>query len=467
MKKIIISIFLFTFSFLSFSQKQNNIWYFGNKAGIDFNSGNAVAITNSKMNSFEGTASICDSAGNLLFYTNGGRFQPSPTDTFNGVIMNRNHMMMPNGSLNGAGGCNSAVQSSIIIPNPANNDQYYVFTTDCQENQMLGGFRYSIVDMSLDGGLGDITTKGIKLLDSVNESICGIKHENKTDFWVICHKLNTSKFYAYKINATGIQPPVITDIGMPTFNSAGQMMSTVSGTKIGYCITYKTMLFDFNLNTGVLSNYIDLNKTSWGCAFSSNCRFFYTTSNDPPDSKVYQFDLNATDIPASAKAIHSIPHPYGPMQLGPDGKIYHPQNNFLDSYLDVINKPNILDTFCNYQSNSFYLAGKTCKASLPNFISGFYGYCASSGDINEISEPITISVIPNPCITRATIKFSNPQGKTHRIMIRNILGSVVQTIEGITSEEVVIERKNLCSGIYYFQIFENNIPEGTGRFVME
>jgi hypothetical protein len=465
-KRFLVFVFLFS-SLHSFSQKQNNIWYFGEKAGIDFNSGTAVAQTNDSMDSFEGTAVISDTSGQLLFYTNGGKFLYW-SGMFHGGIWNRNHMMMPNGSLDSAGGCNSSVQSSLIVPWPENPDLFYVFTTDCQENQMLGGFRYSVVDMALDGGLGDVTAKGVKILDSVTESICGIKHPNNTDYWVIIHKLYNSSFYAYRITPSGIQAPVISDVGMPVSVNGGQMMSTIDGTKIGYCVTYKTMLFDFDATTGILSAYKDLNKTSWGCAFSSNCRFFYTTSNDPPDSKIYQFDLDATDIAASAKAIHDIAHPYAPMQLGPDGKIYHVQNNGPNLALDVINFPNIPDTLCNFVVGGFNLAGRKSVASIPNFISGFYGQCFSESEVQTVDYNIdAVTVSPNPFSNSATIKFSNHENIITRIVIYNVLGEMVESIDNITSDNVVIERKNLVPGLYYFQIIEKNNICGSGKFIIE
>ena len=55
----------------SHAQNEGNIWYFGYNAGIDFNSGEPVALTNSGMYTWEGCASISDLDGNLLFYTNG------------------------------------------------------------------------------------------------------------------------------------------------------------------------------------------------------------------------------------------------------------------------------------------------------------------------------------------------------------------------------------------------------------
>lgn len=453
--------------FQALSQKQNNIWYFGEKAGIDFNSGTAVVLTNSSMDSFEGTAVISDTSGSLLFYTNGGPFEYW-TGTFHGGVWNRNHALMPNGSLDSSGGCNSSVQSSLIVPHPENTEQYYIFTTDCQENQMQGGFRYAIVDMSLEGGLGDVTVKGVKLLDSVAESICGIKHANNTDYWVIVHKLYNSRFYAYRITPAGIQSPVISDIGMPVSPNGGQMMATLDGSTIGYCVTYKTMLFDFDPSTGILSNYHDLNKTSWGCAFSSNCRYFYTTSNDPPDSKIYQFDLDAADIAASAKPIHAVAHPYAPMQLGPDGKIYHVQNNGPGTSLDVINYPNIADTLCDFVEGGFSLSGRVSKASIPNFISGFYGQCSTGSGIRDnFSVNRMISISPDPFSNTATISSGVVEFRNARILIYDLPGDVVGSIENVNGNQAIIDRKDLCSGMYYFQIIENNCRRGSGKFIIE
>ncbi|MEP7220132.1 MAG: M43 family zinc metalloprotease [Bacteroidota bacterium] len=51
--------------------KEWNIWYFGNGAGIDFNSGTPTGITDGVLFSREGVASICDRDGNLLCYSDG------------------------------------------------------------------------------------------------------------------------------------------------------------------------------------------------------------------------------------------------------------------------------------------------------------------------------------------------------------------------------------------------------------
>ena len=115
MKKIILLPLLFCASF-AFSQKEANIWYFGDHAGLDFNSGVPVALTDSQMFTHEGCAVLSNSAGQLLFYTDGK------------TIWNKNHQVMMNGT--GLMGDFSSTQSAIIVPKPSSSTLFYVFTTD-------------------------------------------------------------------------------------------------------------------------------------------------------------------------------------------------------------------------------------------------------------------------------------------------------------------------------------------------
>ena len=67
-----------------FSQKEASVWYFGNNAGLNFNSGSPVSLSDSKLSSDGGSASICAPDGKLLFYTNGY------------TIFDSTHKKMPN-----------------------------------------------------------------------------------------------------------------------------------------------------------------------------------------------------------------------------------------------------------------------------------------------------------------------------------------------------------------------------------
>ena len=87
MKKFI-SILIFTFgTSLLFAQKEGNMWYFGDSAGVNFNSIIPVPIMNGLTFTDETSSSICDKDGNLLFYT--GSINPNFYDNI--TIWNKNN----------------------------------------------------------------------------------------------------------------------------------------------------------------------------------------------------------------------------------------------------------------------------------------------------------------------------------------------------------------------------------------
>ena len=83
--RVLLIYFIFFSGAICLAQKENNVWMLGNQqpnnnCGIDFNSGNPDTFSLTRnMDFFLLNASICDSSGVLLFYTNGQ------------YIANRNH----------------------------------------------------------------------------------------------------------------------------------------------------------------------------------------------------------------------------------------------------------------------------------------------------------------------------------------------------------------------------------------
>ena len=154
------------FSFLPllvFSQVRTaNDWYFGDNAGVKFEYGIPHGVTDGMITGAEGCSTVGDENGNLLFYTVGQ------------YVYNRNHQLMPNGS--GLMGNWSATHSSIIVPWPHSDSLFYIFTVDAIENHLQNGLRYNVVDMSLDGGLGDIISgeKNILLEGPVCEKLTAV-----------------------------------------------------------------------------------------------------------------------------------------------------------------------------------------------------------------------------------------------------------------------------------------------------
>ncbi len=53
------------------AQREAAQWYFGQKAGLNFNNGAPVALTDGMLETHEGCSTISDINGNLLFYSDG------------------------------------------------------------------------------------------------------------------------------------------------------------------------------------------------------------------------------------------------------------------------------------------------------------------------------------------------------------------------------------------------------------
>ncbi len=371
MHKFLLAIVFFFIIHSGYSQ-ENNIWYFGSKAGLDFNPSatgiRPTVLANSQMEASEGSASICDKTGSLLFYTNGT------------TIYNRNHQVMTNGDF--IQGHISAVQSSLIVPLPGNPNIYYVFTTDAIENDFTEGYRYSIVDMSQSGGLGAVTAKNTLISSSCTERLVAARHADGVSVWVILNNNNSNQFQAWLITCAGLaSSPVNSVVGEPMnldiFSNSGSMKISSDGKYL--CQTHFatvgsggnnfTQLFDFNNFTGQLSNpkkIVIPNVQVIACEFSPDSKLLYLVCPFTKD----MFQVEAT-LPTAADIINSrvrIATPntnfYG-VQLGPDGKIYLAQTS---QYLSLISKPNVKGPGCNYQPDILDLAPGFANLGLPNFI---------------------------------------------------------------------------------------------------
>ncbi|MFN8287669.1 MAG: gliding motility-associated C-terminal domain-containing protein [Chitinophagales bacterium] len=348
------------------AQFEYSKWYFGNQAGIDFTSGTPTVVTNSAMNALDNPASVADSAGNLLFYCDGTQ------------VWNRNHQLMPNGS--GLFGHLSGGHAATAIRQPGSYNIYYLVTMTAFG--WPNGLRYSVIDMSLDGGLGDIVSgqKNIALKDPASEQVIPVMHANGKDVWLITHEWSSTNFNTYLITCQGLQTtPVVSNVGQLRGgngdNALGQINVSTDGRHVATACygSSNFELFDFDNSTGTLSNAILIpNYTAaWGLEFSPDGSKLYLTGWYLQDY-LYQFDLsNYTQaaISASAQLIGNITGPdanykTGYMQLAPDGKIYIAV--YTDSYLAVINNPNVAGTGCTFVDDGFYLGGKVSAAGLPD-----------------------------------------------------------------------------------------------------
>lgn len=367
----------FLFCSSSFSQGESNFWYFGSNAGLDFNGGVPVAITDGQLNTSEGCATVSDPSGNLLFYTNGF------------TVWDKTHTPMPNGT--GLLGHSSSTQSAVIIQKPGSLTIYYIFTADAEFG--LNGIRYSEVDITLNGGKGNVTvTKNIFLNNNSCEKITGVRHCNNKDVWVVTHDGNSNTFRTYLLTPAGINStPILSNAGTvvnSTFGSAsiGQLKASPNGKKLAvamYSPINRFELYDFDNSTGVVSNSIlfpTLGLYNYGVEFSPDGTKLYGSSyvHNTNTGKIYQFNLCAGSnttiansgvlIGSSASSFSSLS--FSSLQLGPDKKIYIARTP--SAWLGVINNPNALGTACNFVDKGIALAGKMSQLGLPNFVPYYF-----------------------------------------------------------------------------------------------
>ena len=389
MKTKIFTFLLFVFLFSTLPIRAQYIgpgsnWYFGEYAGLTWDvlqsNGDPMFLMDGQMSSVEGVASISDSQGNLIFYTDGI------------TVWNGFHMAMSNSLPSSVGGTllgdPSSTQSALIVPMPNNPQYYYIFTTDA--NLGVNGCRYSMVNMAANTGLGDVvlSNKNTLLFSATTEKLTSITHANGVDVWLITHPWGTNTFNAYLITGSGIvATPVISSVGSShsgaSVNSIGYMKASPSGSMIALGISGLDIweLFDFNNATGQLLNPVTLdypsNDDCYGVEFSADEHYLYGSERWGTDLHQWNVSLpTSTAILASHQIVATTGTAYGgALQLGPDQKIYMARNN--SKYLGRINEPTIGGFNCNYVDQAVLLgpdlvSARTSKEGLPSFFHTFF-----------------------------------------------------------------------------------------------
>ena len=365
MKKIVLTLLIFLCFGHVWAQKEGNVWYFGEKAGVDFNTGAPVGITDGAMATLEGCAAISDEFGKILFYTDGIS------------VYNRLHKKMPNGT--GLAGDPSSTQSGIIVPKPGSSTIYYIFTVDKEAGP--GGLQYSVVDLNKDGGNGDVISANNLLKAPVSEKLTAVLDANLIDIWVIAHDWESNNYLTYHVTANGVDPTPIKSpgsiyMGGDKYSSIGYLKVAPGGNKLACVVDLlpgNGEICDFNNSNGKVSNPIRINKLDnpYGLEFSPDNSKLYISCYS--SKQVLQYDLSLKDsakIQASRTIVRSSINAIGALQLGPDGKIYLSLNG--SPYLGVITYPNKVGTACNYVDNAVPLKGRSCDAGLPTFIQSYF-----------------------------------------------------------------------------------------------
>jgi hypothetical protein len=389
-----IAILHFLISGQALAQKEGNIWCFGNGAGLDFNSGSPVFFPGVALTQWEGVSSIANANGQLLFYSDGI------------TVWNRNHVVMPNGS--GLTGGFSSTQSALIVKQPGGNPYYYLFSAP--ETGSFNPLNYSIIDTTLQGGLGDISIKNVAVFPNCDERVTACLHANGTDLWILTSFFSGDSIAAFLLSSAGLSTtPVISYNGLSHVQGGssqiGYLKTSPAGDHLGiayYNATGPYELYDFDISTGIASNAVVLDSTAYanayGLEFSPDGTKMYGASHGA-GYLVFQFDLtagSAAAIRSSATLVATASHGYAAaLQLAPDGKIYLSQ--WTSNVLGRFDNPNGLGLASMYDDNAFTLPSGTTNGGLPNLRGGIFFQ----------SNPTAIFTAPNHICPGTCTGFNN------------------------------------------------------------
>ncbi|MEI7663956.1 MAG: PKD domain-containing protein, partial [Bacteroidota bacterium] len=380
------------------------------------------------MNTGEGTISLADSLGNLLFYSDGK------------AIWDKTNIVMPNGY--GLHGTWQPFKPALSFKRLANDSTFYLFTVG--EARFMPsdyfGLYYSVVDLRLHNGLGDIppTLKNIPLnaADSAFDYLCGTRAWNNRDVWVIVKKYisltNLKPYMAFKVTPAGIDTiPVVSSSGLVSlypYTSDGVIKISPDGTRLittGTCQPWGNRMAEFchfNNKTGQVTPEF-IFKPSISSVyprfieFSGNGHFVYIEGvNNNGQHPLFQYDATIEDSAGFMASEVYLGNNCTSMQLASNGKIYINDLALppVTDSMHVINFPNNHGVACGFQRHVLVFNNNNSgNGSIPQFIQNYKAYIHKTGDCQSDSVHFSGDIWPPPDSVRWN--FGDPTSGTANI----------------------------------------------------
>lgn len=358
-----------------YSQKESSWWYFGFKAGLNFNSlSNATANDGTivpdmpqsiigPLDTREGCFTVSTYDGNLLFSSDGM------------TVYDKNGSIMTNGS--GLLGGSSSTQSGIVVPRPETLNEYFIITVP--EGSVPNGICYSIVDINANGGLGVVTSKNQVIKSGVvNENIAIVPNlNNYKDYWLIHRTKQTYYVWAITYNGISTTPhQTLSSTDIIALDAPGHVEGEIGissdYTKIFSCNWYGNQVISANFDpiAGLVSDIkaISFPHHSYAGSFSPDGNYLYIGSG---------YDGNFLYIQTwnklrSGQAMVKLANNIGNVKVGVDNRLYGIQTggdvSTYVKHLYIITNPNDGGTNIKYFPN--YLKN-TVGLGLPSFAAGY------------------------------------------------------------------------------------------------
>jgi len=458
-----------------------------------FDTTSVTVIPETRKLSFNGAqATISDQLGNLLMATNGCWLSNALGDTMlNGSGLNPSQFTTVwCDSTNGI----PYPQADLILPWPGDTTKYVLFhqTSDDPSHYRALNLFYTVIDMTLDGGLGGVDTvqKNISIVqDKLTIGLAACKHANGRDWWIVAQRDSSDIIYSILLTPGGIDSISSQSVGFPlAVVQQGQEVFSPDGTKFAFSTLGPTItnaihdirILDFDRCSGQFSNPIIINLTDsfvgFGVAFSPDSKLLYATST------VHVFQINIDSVSVDTVATydgHVSPIPplysyFWTMYRAPDSKIYiSTANSTLE--LHYIKYPDSTGISCDVKQHDLNLPCFQFRANVnhPNYYLGpINGSVCDSLQIgiNEISgHDFHFSVSPNPMIEGyLRISYLLPQNKIGLFIMYDAFGrEIYQQRLPQWSTLQQINLPHMDAGVYYTVIISDSQKATKKVVVME
>ncbi len=382
--RILLIIFLLYGTGNLWAQGEGNVWVFGKNAGLDFNTGAPVPVA-PVFSGHEGSASISDASGRLLFYTEGT------------LIYNRDYQVMPNGNLGiPYAWVGSQTQGVVIARVPGTENKYFLFINGRGQGAPKAIYCV-VINMTLDNGWGDVELVTLANTGTNVTEKMAIAPGTDCNYWLVLKSNEGAMpFLAYEVTASGLSSNAISaPSGSRLSCNTGALAFSPDYRMMAAACPDGTELFDFDPATGHVSNarLIDTIRSAYGVCFAPGGKLLYVSANaayydlgayTSVIDGVFQYDITRPDIPASRYYVGSDTGRgcAGYLKLGPDGRIYQPASCFsrndslipmlANAGINTIRYPDSAGIACGYVPRSIaLLPGTTTSIGLPNDI-GIY-----------------------------------------------------------------------------------------------
>jgi hypothetical protein len=482
--KFLLGILLLLITANVFSQYSNNIWCFGDSAGLDFSDTTNITVFKTAVVSKGSCTSIANSSNQLFFYSfNKAGIAGLKTTR---VFSSTHNIMQGGDSIDGDGWYHELV----IVPFPNDSTKFYLFSIGVSS---FVGLSYSIIDMTQNGGLGAVTQKNI-VLNTIpaNDGLVAVKHGNGRDSWLFftSYKTPNNNFKLYLISPSGIANPIIKSAGpVNPGNNAGRIKFSVEGNKFAMVNNIGQIdYYDFDRCSGDITHIQTISPMTnfpwhqyFSCAFSPSGRYLYVGDYDTI-ARIYQFDLQAANIASTKYEVYAFVNQInggGAIKLAPDNKIYCTQwftdlpmfpypfpdtlYNTVNTNLSVIHQPDSPGVSCLFTPFSFYLGGYRTYAGLPNNQDYNLGPLVGSGcDTLSLPNPSvggalgTLSATYVAAWQTIFVNAQHVKGQSVTISVYDGLGSLKFEVQSLKSMggyfTQSINATNWPSGLYLIEL---------------